>query len=246
MRLVNANPQSDSPYSVTFGDEDTLGDVGYAEYTSYSRVPYGAGVNVAVSDNISVAPILSTTKDLENRGYYTVVLLENPSTPTPTPGGDTTAQATATSATVGAQFRATGSATAATTGTASSGDSTSAPITMTFFDDSREPPPGDNFKIRVINAASSLDSIDVYITRQGGGLSRTSPVSSSLGFGEAGEYVETGIGTVQVRITSPGKIRELYDSGDLNFSASEIVSVLILDQNGGGAPYQSIVLTKDG
>ena len=243
VRVVNANPQADSPYTVTFGDEDALPDIGYAEYTGYLRVPFGSGIEVNVSDNISVAPILSTTKDLENRGYYTAVLLENAATPTPS--GETTSAATATAASVSAQLRADGSPTAATTTTATSGDSGSA-VKLTFFDDSREPPAGDNFKIRVINASSELSSFDAYITRQGGELSRTSPVSSGLAFGAAGDYVETAIGTVQVRITAAGKTKEIYNSGDLNFSASEIVSVVILDQNGGGAPVQGIVLTKDG
>ena len=244
VRVVNANPQADSPYSVKFGEEDTLPDVGYAEYSGYMRVPYGSGIGITVFDNLSVAPILSASEDLENRGYYTAVLLENAATPTPS--SDSTAAATATSATASALFRADGSPTAATTTTATSGDSSSSPVTLTLFDDSREPPPGDNFKIRVINAASSLSSADVYITRQGGELSRTSPVSAALAFGAAGDYVETGIGTVQVRITAAGKTREIYNSGDLDFSASEIVSVVILDQSGGGAPYQGIVLTKDG
>lgn len=246
VRVVNANPDANLPYNVTFGDEDSLPDIGYAEYTGYLRVPFG-DLDVHISDNISVAPIVSVTHSFENRGYYTLVLLQNAATPTP--GSETTAAATATVSTASAelrsQMRADTSPTASTTGTASSGGSSAAAITANFFDDSREPPEGNNFKIRVINAATTLSSADVYVTRAGGDLSRTSPISAALSFGSAGEYVQAAAGTVQVRVTRSGKKSEIFNSGDLEIEASDIVSVVLLDQSASGRSIQAIVLHKD-
>ncbi len=113
------------------------------------------------------------------------------------------------------------------------------PLVLT--DDLASPAAG-NVKVRLVHAAASAPTVDIYVTAPGADISMMSPTLSGVPFRGYSDYLEVPAGTYQVRITVAGTKTVAIDSGSLAIMAGEIRSGVALDNSGGGAPFGAIVL----
>lgn len=113
------------------------------------------------------------------------------------------------------------------------------PLVLT--DDLANPASG-NVKVRLVHAAPSAPTVDIYVTAPGADLATASPTLSGVPFRGYSDYLEVPAGNYQVRVTVAGTKTVAIDSGTLSIMAGEIRSGVALDNAGGGAPFGAIVL----
>ena len=114
-----------------------------------------------------------------------------------------------------------------------------APIVLT--DDNSTPPAG-TARVRAIHGAPSAPAVDVYVTAPEADLETTSPVLSSVAFGDVADYLEVPAGDYQVRVTPAGSKTVVIDSGALTLASGQVRTAIAVDAAGGGAPFDLLVL----
>ena len=112
---------------------------------------------------------------------------------------------------------------------------------LVFSDDLAHPASG-NVKVRLVHAAASAPTVDIYVTAPGADISALAPTLSGVPFRGYSDYLEVPAGNYQVRVTVAGTKTVAIDSGTLSIMAGEIRSGVALDNAGGGAPFGAIVL----
>lgn len=107
--------------------------------------------------------------------------------------------------------------------------------------DQEDPDFDSRFLVRVVNAAPSLRSIDLYITENGDGLDQILPDQSSIGFRANTGYLEGNITRGVISLVD-SKTRELlYQSESINFDNFPVVTVFALEQLGRGLPLDPVL-----
>ena len=104
---------------------------------------------------------------------------------------------------------------------------------MVLKDDNSAPSSG-NIKIRVINTSASFGSVDVYVITSGSSIAGLSPTFSSLAFQASSGYQTLAAGSYQVIFTPVGQQFAEFTTSGQSFSAGEVRSVVLLDNQGGG------------
>jgi hypothetical protein len=95
--------------------------------------------------------------------------------------------------------------------------------------DSFPTPASGTFGFRVINAASGVGLVDVYLTAPGTDINSTSPTISAIAVGAVSAVFSPNAATLELRITAAGTKQILYDTGAQNFT--------------NGASYQAVIYT---
>jgi len=116
-------------------------------------------------------------------------------------------------------------------------------VALPFTDQSTAPTSG-NIAIRVINAAPSLATVDVYVVPTGADISSIAPTVSGLAFEGATTYQSLVAATYQVYFTIPGTKFVLVNTGAINLSSGQVRTVVGLEASGGG--YTSLTLADLG
>ncbi len=91
----------------------------------------------------------------------------------------------------------------------------SGPITNPLgqlYDDTVVDSGGGNFNLRVINAASGLGAVDVYLTAPGADLNLVSPAAPNVDYGARTGFGALPIGNLQLRVTPAGSKEVIFDS----------------------------------
>lgn len=96
-------------------------------------------------------------------------------------------------------------------------------------------------KLRVVQAAPSLGSVDVYVTDPTVSLAGATPVFQDLPFRGNSEYVVLPVGNLRIRITTAGTRTSLVDLTRL-FGERMMRTVVVTDAPGGGAPFSGLLL----
>ena len=104
---------------------------------------------------------------------------------------------------------------------------------MVLTDDNSAPSSG-NIKIRVINASPSLGSVDVYVVASGTSISGINPTFSNLAYQSSSGYQTVAAGSYQVIFTPVGQQFAELTTNTQSFSASQIRTVVALDNQSGG------------
>lgn len=104
---------------------------------------------------------------------------------------------------------------------------------MVLTDDNSAPSSG-NIKIRVINASPSLGSVDVYVVASGTSISGINPTFSNLAYQSSSGYQTLAAGSYQVIFTPVGQQFAELTTNTQSFSASQIRTVVALDNQSGG------------
>jgi hypothetical protein len=113
--------------------------------------------------------------------------------------------------------------------------------TLKLVDD-RDAPGAANIKLRLVHGAPSAGDVDVYVTAPGADITSIEPTLSSAAFGEASGYLELPAGDYQIRVTPVDSKTVVLDGGTLSLAAGEIQTVVALEADGGGEPFQAVPL----
>jgi hypothetical protein len=114
------------------------------------------------------------------------------------------------------------------------------PNSLFLTDDNTESAEG-NAKVRVIHFASA-PIVDIYLTAPDADLEAEMPTLAALQGFDASDYVEVPSGDYQIRITTAGTKTVLIDGGSQALGSGEVRTVVVVDAEGGGAPFSLLVL----
>jgi hypothetical protein len=112
---------------------------------------------------------------------------------------------------------------------------------LVLVDDYVTPAAG-NVKVRLVHAAASAPTVDIYVTAPGADISGLAPTLTNVPFRGYSDYLEVPAGSYQVRVTLAGTKTVAIDTGTLALTAGQIRTGIALDASGGGAPFGAIVV----
>lgn len=104
---------------------------------------------------------------------------------------------------------------------------------------------GNNARARVVHAAPSLGSVDIYITAPDAELAGATPALTGVTFRGVSNYLVMAGGTHRLRATAAGTTTVLLDANPLAAPAGSVRTIVLGEAPGGGAPF-SVVLVEDG
>jgi len=114
---------------------------------------------------------------------------------------------------------------------------------VVLTDDNSDPASG-KAKVRVVHAAPSAGTVDVYIVAPGTDITTVSPTLPSVAYQAAAAYLSVDPGTYEVVVTPAGNNTTIaIDVPNFTITAGQIRSAVALDAPGGGAPFQLLVLS---
>ncbi len=114
------------------------------------------------------------------------------------------------------------------------------PNSLFLTDDNAESAEG-NAKVRVIHFASA-PPVDIYLTAPDADLEVETPALGALRSYDASEYLELSSGDYQIRVTTAGTKTVEIDGGTQALGPGEVRTVVVVDAEGGGAPFSLLVL----
>lgn len=112
---------------------------------------------------------------------------------------------------------------------------------MLLEDDNSAPEDG-RIKIRVAHTAPGAPAVDVYVTTPFETLSGKQPVLTNVPFKAASGYLSVPIGMYQARVAVAGTNTIAIDSHRLVTWGGMIRTIIAVDNKGGGAPFDLILL----
>jgi hypothetical protein len=108
--------------------------------------------------------------------------------------------------------------------------------------DDNGPPPAGKIKVRAVHGSPHAGAVDVYVTTPSDVLSGSTPVLTEVKFGQFSTYLDADAGSYRVRATTPRTTDVLIDSGDLTLQTGQVRTVIAVDAEGGGDPFDFLVL----
>jgi len=89
------------------------------------------------------------------------------------------------------------------------------------------------FAFRVINVASGIGLVDVYLTPPGADLNSTSPTVAAATFGGVSALTNPNAGTLELRVTAAGTKQVIYDTAAQNFTAGNFYEAVVFSVGSG-------------
>ena len=115
-------------------------------------------------------------------------------------------------------------------------------LTPLFISDSNTAPVSDAVKLRVIHAAPSFRSADIYIMLQGSALP-ASPILSAFLFEQVSQYELKSPGSYYVVATAPGDPNTIAAVDTLSgLGDGTVRTIILLDSKKGGLPLKTITV----
>lgn len=108
-----------------------------------------------------------------------------------------------------------------------------------------DPTPADTgeTRIRVVHAAPTAGTVDIYVSEPGSPIEQGTPVLTSVAFGDASEYMVLESRTYQVRVTMASGGALLIDLPLLVLSSTRALTIVMMDTMGSGPPHGLIALS---
>jgi Domain of unknown function (DUF4397) len=134
--------------------------------------------------------------------------------------------------------------------TLSSGDNTlvssnvfsNTAFTITVFADNNTLPASGGVKLRIINASSTVGSVDVYVFQPPATI-QGDPTIAGVQYKTASSYLPIAAGNYEVTMTQAGTLNPIQGLDDTySLTAGQIRTLVILDSPSGGGPYRQLVL----
>jgi hypothetical protein len=100
--------------------------------------------------------------------------------------------------------------------------------------DNHSTPSSGNITIRVMNAASNLGTVDVYVVTAGTDIATVSPTYSNVTAPAATDYQTLSAGSYQVIFTFPSSKVILLSTTPLSFSSGQVRTVMAANGQSGG------------
>ncbi|HEY8622343.1 MAG TPA: DUF4397 domain-containing protein [Casimicrobiaceae bacterium] len=101
-----------------------------------------------------------------------------------------------------------------------------APTSFLVGDTTTDPGAG-NFNLRVINAATGVPAVDVYVTAPGANLDTAAPSIAGVSLGSASRFATLPAGNFEIRITPANTKEVIYDSTPQSFSERAQVEAVV-------------------
>ena len=101
-----------------------------------------------------------------------------------------------------------------------------------------------HLKIRVAAMAPSSGTLDVYVLEEGQTIAGESPTGTNLTPGSVTAYVEVDPGTYDIVLAQAGTKTAVLSTGPVDYESGTLVTLVALDNAGGGLPLGSL-LTVD-
>lgn len=111
-----------------------------------------------------------------------------------------------------------------------------------WLEDDNSLPADNGVKLRVVHAAPGAPEVDVYVTTPFETLMGKNAVLSNVPFKAASGYLTVPIGMYQARVALAGTKTVAIDSQRLVTWANMVRTVVAVDNKGGGAPFDLILL----
>jgi len=121
-------------------------------------------------------------------------------------------------------------------------------IALAPYTDDNTVPTSGNIRLRMINAAPSAGTVDVYVvTPPGNGITGISPNIQSLAYQQASGtvgklYLSIAAGSYDVVFTQTGTQNIITQLSNQSFTAGQVRTILLLDASLGGAPFDDVIL----
>jgi len=119
----------------------------------------------------------------------------------------------------------------------------SLPVTVLIADDNSDANGGD-FKLRVLNAAPSHNSLDVYIVVPGTDTTNLSPTIAGVGFQRASSYNQQVAGVYDIFYTLPNSKVPIASNRSVTLNAGQIRTAIVFD-NADGSTTATLVADKN-
>jgi Domain of unknown function (DUF4397) len=91
--------------------------------------------------------------------------------------------------------------------------------------------------VRIINASASMVAVDVYLITAGSSLSGAKAVGTNVGFQGNTGYQATPEGDFEVILTKAGTQSILLDTGPVNLTAAQNMTLVVLDGTSGAFTF---------
>lgn len=111
-----------------------------------------------------------------------------------------------------------------------------------LLEDDNSLPANNGVKLRVMHGAPGAPEVDVYVTGPFETLMGKDPVLARVPFNAASGYLTVPVATYQARVAVAGTKTVAIDSHRLTTWANMIRTIIAVDNRGGGAPFELIVL----
>ena len=103
----------------------------------------------------------------------------------------------------------------------------------TIFADQNVAAPSGQIAVRIINEATRIGPVDIYLVQSGGKLSTTSPFVTNLSFNMTSGYIDIPSGTYAVAIlptgTTPGSGVTLFGGAQVSYPTGVVSTVVVID-----------------
>jgi hypothetical protein len=117
-------------------------------------------------------------------------------------------------------------------------------ITGLIFTANRTTPEPGTARVRVLHAAASAPSVDVYVTAPEAAIANAQPTLSNVPFKAISDYLTVTAGTYDVSVTVAGTKTVAIQAKGLVVSDQLVATVAALDAKGSGAPLSLRVLDE--
>jgi hypothetical protein len=115
-------------------------------------------------------------------------------------------------------------------------------LRLKLLEDDNALPSNGNIKVRVVHGAPGAPEVDVYVTTPFETLDGKTPALSSVPFDAASGYLTVPISTYQARVAVAGTKTIAIDSHRLVTWNQMIRTIVAVDNKGGGAPFDLLLL----
>lgn len=117
-------------------------------------------------------------------------------------------------------------------------------LDLMLLADETEPVEGVNIKLRVVHAAPSAPGVDIYVTTPFESLDNKSPLLQNVPFKAASGYYTVPVSLYQARVAVAGTKTIAIDSHRLVTWNGMVRTIVAVDNRGGGAPFDFIILPE--
>lgn len=103
----------------------------------------------------------------------------------------------------------------------------------TIFADQNFAAPSGQIAVRVINEATRIGAVDIYMVPSGGKLSATTPVVTNVSFNMNSGYIDIPVGTYSIAVlptgTTPGSVATLFSGSQASYTSGVVSTIVVID-----------------
>ncbi len=110
-----------------------------------------------------------------------------------------------------------------------------ASLQETILQDQNTPAPTSTISVRVLDEATKVASVDVYLVPSSGNLGTSAPIATGLSFGSNTGYINVPAGTYAIAVVPTGTVPSsangtLYTGSQVTYSQGAARTVVLIDQ----------------